>query len=400
MLFLIVRAILNIKTAVIAVILYAFLAVSLYHETTGLHFISSTAFFMTFFYFTILQWKDNNLFYSVMTGLFCGFCYLSYITSYIALPLMAIIYFMQFINLRKLVVIRNFVFALIAFLIVLSPYLTYAFKFNNYFVSRTSQVSLLSGSWSGAKDKIASGESNTFKEIKESVTNSCMSFYQDGIGGCGGYTFGNLAFFEKNSLYLFIAGALIGLFLILFNIKILFIYLILIFCFAEMAFSTPPPAYHRFSLSFPFISIILSIPFYILLSLDKTNKLIRYTVCVIFIFIYMYYNQQYFLKSIKGEDYHESVMISDYINNNLPGRHIYVAAYPGFGFDKVYYFSQGKNAKSIITGYHDGFLNTFNPNEKYVYAIIFPEAFNEKFQQLDPNGKIINISKGYSLFAN
>ena len=60
MLFLIVRAILNIKTAVIAVVLYAFFAVSIYHETTGLHFISSTAVFMVFFYFAILQWKNNN----------------------------------------------------------------------------------------------------------------------------------------------------------------------------------------------------------------------------------------------------------------------------------------------------------------------------------------------------
>lgn len=41
-----------------------------------------------------------------------------------------------------------------------------------------------------------------------------------------------------------------------------------------------------------------------------------------------------------------------------------------------------------------------HPNEKYVYAIIFPQDFEEKFAQLDANGRIIHISKGYSLFAN
>ncbi len=400
MLFLIIREIFNAKTAIITVILYAFLPISLYHETLGLHFVSSTAPFMIFFYFAILQWKKNRPVYSVLTGLFCGFCYLFYNTSFIAFPLMLILYFLQLINVRKLSVIGNFGLAIVTFLIVLSPYLTYALKYNNYFFSRTSQVSLLSGSWSGIKDKIARGESSTLNEIKESLTISLKSFYQDGIGGHGGYDFGHLAFFEKYSLYLFIAGAIIGIFLIFTNFEVLFIYLTILFCFSAMVFSTPPPAYHRLSLSFPFLSMILSIPFYILLSLNKTNRLIRYIVCVIFIFIYMYFNQQYFLKSIKGEEYHESLRISDYINKNFPGRNIYVASYPGFGFDKVYYFSQGKNAKSITTGYHDGFITTFNPNEKYVYAIIFPEDFNDKFQQLDPNGKIINISKGYSLFVN
>jgi hypothetical protein len=93
-------------------------------------------------------------------------------------------------------------------------------------------------------------------------------------------------------------------------------------------------------------------------------------------------------------------MISDYINKYYPGRNIYVASYPGFGFEKVYYFSKGKNAKSIQTGYHDSFLEHFNSNEKYVYAVIFPNDFCPKFASKDKNGKIINISKGYCLFVN
>ncbi len=387
------------KIALIAVILYGFLAISLYFDTLGLIFISGTAIYCLFIAALIYGIGKRNDFSSVLTGISCGFCYLFYMTSFIALPVMAIVYFFQFLKYKKSTVIKNFAWALIGFLVVLGPFLTYAFRFDNYFTSRTNQVSLLTGSWSGARERIQKGESPLIP-LKENALNTLKSFYQNDIGGAGGFDFAHQAIFDKFTLILFILGLLIGSTMLFNNLIIFVLFLTIFLSLATVILAVPPPGYHRLTLAFPFISVICALPFATLFKLTKNFKILGYGLIIIFLLIYCFNNEKYFLKSVEKESYNESVMISDYINKNFPGRHIYVAAYPGFGFDKVYYFSQGKNAKSITTGYHDGFITTFNPNEKYVYAIIFPEDFNDKFQQLDPNGKIINISKGYSLFAN
>lgn len=95
----------------------------------------------------------------------------------------------------------------------------------------------------------------------------------------------------------------------------------------------------------------------------------------------------------------EHVRVIDYIKSNFPEKQVYIAAFPSFALEKVYYFWEP--GKKIITDFHDNLLNNFVRNEKYVYIILFPKQFNVKFEQADPNGKIIsNVSTVYSLFVN
>lgn len=398
MLFLIVKHIFNIKTALVSLILYSFFPISLYLETLGLHFISSTAVFMVFFYFILLNFRQNSRFLAVLTGISCGFCYLFYNTSFIAFPLTLFIFAIQIIKLRKISVITNLIIALIGFSIVMGPYIGYITKHGNYFTSRMEQVSLLTGSWSNAKNRITKGEKTTLI-IKENLLLSVRSLYQNGIGGHGGYTFANLAFLEKYSLYIFLIG--LGLSLSLFKkIEILFIYLILALSFFMMALSTPPPAYHRLALSFPFLVIILSIPFYILFSSKRTSYKIRYFLIFIFILIYVFTSQRYFLMSVSQESNNANLKLASYVNKNFPDRNLRIASFPGFHFEKIYYFSEMKNAITVGTRYHQGYLDNFNPDEKYVYVIIFPNDFNSKFQEKDPNGKIFKFDDYFSLFVN
>lgn len=313
---------------------------------------------------------------------------------------MMLIFFIQMMKLRKTSTLTNLVFAVIGFLIVMGPYIAYISKNGNYFISRMNQVSLLTGEWSRAKERIKKGE-KVAVIIKENLVLSIKSLYQNGIGGHGGYNFGNLAFFDEYSRYFFLLGLLVGFVLLLRKIEVLFIIMvILISFFAGVVLSIPPPAYHRFSLAFPFITIIFSLPLYLILSLKKTNFTSRLILIFIFLAIYIINNQQKFIISIKTEQNNTAIKLASYLNHNFPERKIYIASFPGFAFEKVYYFSNRKNALSIQTRYHNDFLQTFNPNEKYVYVIFFPNDFNEKFNKLDPNGRTIPYSSDYSLFIN
>lgn len=399
-LFLLVRKILNEKAAIISVILYAFLPISLYLETLGLHFVSSTAVFMVFFYLAILNIRRNSPLLWVLVGICTGVSFLFYITSFIALPFLFLFFIIQFLLIRKLSVVRNFLLSLLAFCITVSPFFTYAGRYNNYFMSRINQVSFLTGSWSGAKDQLNQGK-NIQSVLKEQSLISIESLYRNGIGGHGGYTFSQLALFNTISLSLLIIGSILSLFLISGKIELILVFSVIIASFISgIILSISPPAFHRFSLAFPFIAIVSTVPFYVLFTLGKTKTVIKNIIAFVLIGSYVLLNESYFFQSVKEESYNISLRLSDTINQNYPGRNIYVASFGGYSFMKIYYFSKGKTAKSIQTDYHDNFIKRFNPHEKYVYIIIFPKDFDKIFTDLDPNGKLIKYSDNYSLFMN
>lgn len=402
MIFLIVKKILNEKTALISIIIYSFFAPSLYLETLGLHFISSTVMFLIFFYFLILSIKAEKIIYPLLTGIFGAFCYLFYTSSYIALPILAFSYFIQFITKRRFTISKYFLISILSFLITISPFITYAYKYDGYFSQRINQVSLLNGEWSGAKDRIKNGE-HPLTIIKENLILSFKSLYTDGIGGHGGYSFGNFAFFDRFTLALFIIGTLSGL-LLLFKYKkteIALLYsIVIISFFTAIVLTIPPPAYHRFSIVFPFLVIIISFPFFIILSLRRINNLFKYSVILSVVLIYIMINQSYFLSSVMSEEYHEQLALSDFINQRFDKRNIYVAAFPAYAFEKIYYFTENKKAISIQSDYHINLIRRFNPNEKYLYIILFPDNFDDKFLQLDKKGELVKFSKTHSLFFN
>lgn len=156
MLFLIARKIFDEKFAMISVVLYAFFAPALYLETLGLHFVSSTAIFMVFFYFLLLYHEKSRVKFIVLAGIFCALSYLFYSSSYIAIP----VYFMFFIaelflQKEKFSVVKHYLLGLLVFGIILMPFVLQMMQTENYYLShRADQVNLLTGEWSVPKDKI------------------------------------------------------------------------------------------------------------------------------------------------------------------------------------------------------------------------------------------------------
>ena len=401
-LFLITKNLFGKTTAIISIFLYSFFFPSLYLETLGLHFTASAAVFILFFYFLIRSLKSNQSLLAVLTGLLAGASYWFYLSSYIALPILVITIFIKLISSQKIGTVKFSLLTLIAFLMAIGPFVTYAIKFNNYFFQRTNQISLLSGEWSDVKNKISKGEISIPLAIKQNLILTTSSLYKNGFGGNGGYDFGHIAFFDPIILLLFIFGFSRCCWLIItrhHSLPLLLVILTIFTSFATMVLSIPPPAFHRFSLAYPFIIIILVAPFEWFLSIKKINRKIITTLTVVILAVIIVDNQNRFMVATASEKENIDIRLSEYLDNHFPERKLYVAAFPGFVFEKIYYFA-GNNYRKITTDYHSNLLQNFNLNEKYAYVILFPETFNSAFAQADPNGTIISFSAKYSLFVN
>ena len=401
MLFLIVREILDPVSGIIAVVLYSFFAAGVWLETLGLHFISSTAAFTVFFYFAIREYRTGEMFHAAMAGIACGLCYLTYYSSYIAFPMLLAFVAVRWLRARSWLVLQNFAIALAGILLVLSPFAAFGLRSGNYVLQRTNQISLLTGEWSRYRDEIASGKRTPLSAIAENLVICLRSFVQNGYGGHGGYDFGHLAFFDRFTLVLFAAGAVAGLVLLFRRTELLFVFLVIGVSFLTgMVLTIPPPAYHRFSIAFPFLVILMTLPLFLLLRIRRVPMSVRYALAGGLLLVFACVNQRYFMEAVIHDDPPEELRLARFLDQRYPGRNVYLAAFGGFGLEKVLYFVMRNRPPKILAEYHDNLLKTLNPDEKYVYVIIFPNDFDKKFQQADPNGVLFHFSQKTSVFAN
>jgi 4-amino-4-deoxy-L-arabinose transferase-like glycosyltransferase len=401
MLFLIVREIFDQKAAWIAVVLYSFFAVSVWLETLGLHFISSTAVFTAFFYFALREYRTGEMFYAALAGIACGLCYLTYYSSYLAFPMLLAFCALHWLRKRSWLVLQNFAITLAGMLLVLAPFVAFGLRSGNYVWHRTNQVSLLTGEWSRYREQIANGTRSPLSVIGENLALSLKSFVQDDIGGHGGYDFGHRAFFDRFTLVLFLAGALAGLVLLFRKTELFFVFLAIGASFMTgMVLTIPPPAYHRFSIAFPFLVILMTLPLSLLLRIRPLPMSVRYALAGGLLLLFACVNQRRFVEAVCLDAPADELRLARFLNQRYPGRSLYLAAYGGFGFEKVLYFAMKNRPPKIQTDYHENLLKVFNCDEKYVYVILFPNDFNEKFRQADPKGRLFQFSGRLSVFAN
>lgn len=392
MTYLIGAHIFNPFTGAIAVALYAFMAISLYLETLGLHFISSTAIFMIFFYAMLRSIHSTKPFWPTITGILCASCYFFYTSSYIALPILLVGVLTQ----KKLW--KKSAWILIGFLITIAPFATYAIKTDNYFTGRINQISLLSGSWSNDRET-AKTTDGAISAIKKNLTLSLRSFIEDGIGGHGGYLFDRRAFFNRTGLLLFLTGAALSFVLLWRNGSILLILLVPMLSYITgVVLTIPPPAYHRLSLVFPFIAIVSAIPFS--LHFKKYLLSVALGIALYLILVYAYTNISYFTSTVQKEALIPDAAIITHINKTYPERRIHVAAFPGFALDRLFPFFIPKTSLSIDTQYHATYLENFEKNEPYLYIITLTPEFKEKFIAADQEGTYTQFSDQYGIFVN
>lgn len=382
-----------------AVVIYAFMAISVYHETLGLHFISSTAIYMLFFYAILRSFRTEKPAWFVISGITMGACYLSYTSSYIALPVMgAAMGIYAATTRKKQIIYRWIIWALLGCVITLAPFITYAITQENYFGGRINQVSLLTGSWSSSRLKTPS-----FPLARDLIIHNTdvalRSMIHDGIGGHGGYTFNQRAFFHPLGLVVFLAGLMFITFKKSHRKESLLIFITIAISFLTgVVLTIPPPAYHRLTLTFPFIALISAAPFSLLAQKKFFTTGIWFACVTLAVFAGV--NLHYFKTSVRKEALIEDAAIIQHINQTYPNRHIHIAAFPSFALEKLYMFFTPKTALSIDTRYHLNYLQQFNRNEPYVYVITLPREFEAQFRAADPNGTITVFSDKYWFMVN
>jgi hypothetical protein len=167
-----------------------------------------------------------------------------------------------------------------------------------------------------------------------------------------------------------------------------------------MVLTIPPPAYHRISIAFPFLAILMALPLALLLRIRLLPSNVRYALVGGLLLLFACINERSFMEAVIHDQPSDDLRLARLLDQRYPGRNLYVAAFGGFGLEKVLYFGMKHRPPKIETNYHENLLKVLKRNEKYVYVIIFPNDFNKKFENADPNGRLFQFSERESVFAN
>jgi hypothetical protein len=101
-----------------------------------------------------------------------------------------------------------------------------------------------------------------------------------------------------------------------------------------------------------------------------------------------------------GEMAPDDMFLASWVNTRYPDRTLYVAAFSNHAYEKLAYFVRPRRESPTVTGYHAKLLKKLDPTERYVYVVIFPNAFERPFQQADPRGRFHHYRADWGLFVN
>ena len=399
MLFLIGREMFGRAAGIIAVVLYSFLAMSVYLETLGLFLIGATSVFTIFFYFLVRHHRAGGAFPAAMAGIACGFCYLMYYSSYFAGGILLASFAVRWLRTRRLAAVRDFGLALAGMLVVLAPFLAFVAKNGDYALRRAKDMSLLSGLSSPHREAIARG-ANPVPILWNNLILDLKAFYKNGVAGAGGFEFGHFALFDRFSLVLLVAGLAACLVLVWKRSEILLVFLVLGGSLASVVLAVPPPTGHRFVIAFPFFALVMALPLSLLLKVPRLPAGAAAALVAGLLLVYASINERRYVDAIAGEDTSDELRLSELLNTRFGGRTVYVAAFDAYGYQKVFFFRDRWKNRHVETRFHDYLLKNFKRDEKYVYVVTLIEDFRKDFRRADPTGKFFPFSVGYTLFAN
>jgi hypothetical protein len=411
------------RTAHLGLLLYSFLAISLYLDSWGLHFAASTSCYLWLVWSMLRQLQPALQGQKVQTGarsmrlgLLTAACYFFYASSYIALPIAISFYFVLSL-VKKQVMFKELLIMLLSFALVASPFVTYMIKEQNFYLTqRVDQVNLLTGSWSDSAQSLNQALDTT----KKHLVKSAKSLVIDDIGGAGGYDFNHQALFDEFTAALLIVGLVT--FLIFYQQKLIAIFIIAqlgILFIGGTVLTIPPPAYHRIGLMFPLLIIVMSGGFYFLnsnrlqawlghwqLSIgqyvlnQKQVTVLSKVISGMLILFFVYANLQAYYQAIKPEVKNQKIPeLAQLVRQKSQNRKIYVASFPGYAFEKFYYFASHGQPGNITTDYHKDLLENFSTQERYLYVVAMPKTFIKRFEEKDPQGKVIPHSEEHYVFV-
>lgn len=399
-LFFVVRRLAGLATAVVAVVLYSFLAISLYIETTGLMFLSGTAIFMAFFLAALRLLEDGSVWNAAVAGVMTGACYLLYPSAYIALPVFGAFWLAHVRRVRRVDFVRWILLPAAGAVLVVGPFLVYAFTVHNYFTERAEQVSFLNHH-TEALDAMPLAR-RVPAVLAENAVRGVRSLWTDGLGGAAGYWFGEKALFDRVTLVVFLAGLVVAVWMARRNAGLSLVLFTLGFAFlTAIVMTVPPVPYHRMSVVYPFLAVLLALPLRLLGRLDLRPPVLRGGLQAIAVAVVASANYGYFSRVAVTEFIPTDLFLADWVNTRYADRVLYVAAFPGHAYRKLAYWAPTRRQTPTTSDYHGDVLRRFNTEEKYVYLVTFGPEFKERFTRRDPQGRYILLpGEPWAVFLN
>lgn len=360
-LYFLARTLYSRRIAIITTITYIIFAPNVYLSSMGLHFISATALYIALMTQLALFFQTKNVRHAKWAGLWCGLCYLTYTSSYVAYPVLVVIVILAFIMIRERYIIRGFLVATIISLLVLAPFITYAKVANNFFVQRIDQVNIFWGSWHDGTN------ANSMPDrVTTHVVDAIKALVEPNVGGLGGYNFGKQSFLDPFTATLLIVGlAVLVVGVIKRNYKYLFLFIALFIPFLSgYVLTTHPPPFHRLSIIYPLLTILIA------LVIDRITALVKgRSALFIIIVVIAITNSHHVWAMIQGDKNiypQNSRVIGEYINTTVPqGKTIHIAAYPSFYLGQELLF-RTNNRYTLVTDESHTILKTYTGNNMLI----------------------------------
>lgn len=336
--------------AILIGILYIFFAPRMYLESMGLHFISSVFFFTSSLACWLLFVKKKHDPFALGAGLFAALGFLTYTSSYAALPVVltsGVVLWMANRDPRYVRGIRN---AGIIFAVILLPFVTYALFVNNFFLQRIGQINAVSGSW----NKSAYPQ-NPLTMLATQTETAMKSLVRPGIGGTGGYNFGQLSFLDPISAILVIGGLAVCVLRIVRSrspAHVILLIGILIPFINGFILTIHPPPFHRISLLYPLIAFLMGDAIIFLWKLLE-DKRIALIVCIGVVVAYTPIQFSRTARMIRNDGVrypqNSRALAAFLLKSYPPGATVRVAAYPAFYLEQELLF-RTNNRFAIHTG--------------------------------------------------
>ena len=386
---------------IITVLIFIFLAPNIYLSSLGVPFVSSTFFFLASFYHFSRMLKENEVKQSLASGFFAALGYLTYQSSYITIPILLMFLGIDLFFKKSLKSLQLLVPFFLMFFVTIAPFLTFALTKNNFFMQRVDQVNFFWGSWGNTQQSIQTGESLLIL-LKNQIVRNIQSLYTNGIGGVNDYWFGKLPLFNAPTLLLLLIGSLISLYQgIMLKLRI-YLYpsiICLIVFFFGMVLTVPPGAFHRTSLSFPLIAIILTVPINYLLRANLLNKKMFFLITFTIVAIFSITNLNSIKMMIKNDEsisqLTDSIYIASFIEReSIKEQTIFISAFPNYHLGKELLF-RTSNSYKFVTNYLPNIIPLIN---KSPIILLYPDKnqIKELYNNF-PNGTIIDTVNGVKL---
>ena len=368
------------RRPLVPVILYIALAPHVYLTSMGLHFISSTFFYIAAITHFLLFLRYHEFSQARLAGVLTGLAYLTYTSSYVTFPvviLLTLIWMWQ----KRNIVLGGFLRAGILTILVLMPFLVYAATVNNVFMQRVGQVNVLWGTWSDVPKKVAGGTPVTSVLVKQTV-DAVRSLFVPEVGGLGGYNFGRLALLDPLTGMLFA----IGVGVVLLHIATsrsrmdasLLVILLLPFV-SGFVLTTHPPPFHRLSLLYPWFALIVAIPLDALAAIIRNSNGVKVLTVVATLALVMTNLRHGWDMTISDRVHYpqNSRVIGEYITHRVPtGTEILIAAFPAFHLGQELTFrTEGKysivsdESKKVLNRYNGQLLILLRPEDEVIADI-------------------------------